>query len=52
MWDLSGKRKQEQAFVVLQHRLTNAPILTLLNSTKSFEIEFDASNVGIETVLV
>jgi len=45
------EEKQEQAFIVLKHRLTNALILTLPNFTKSFEIECDTFNVGIRDVL-
>jgi len=41
------KEKQEQAFVALEHRLTNAPILTLPNFIKSFEIECIALNVAL-----
>jgi len=51
MLDLNGEKKQEKAFVILKHKLTNAPILAFPNFAKSFEIECDASNMGISVVL-
>lgn len=44
--------KQEHAFTALKGKLTHVPILVLPNFTKSFEIECDASNVGIRAVLM
>ncbi|XP_019451839.1 PREDICTED: uncharacterized protein LOC109353938 [Lupinus angustifolius] len=44
--------KQEEACVRLKEKLKHAPILRLLNFSKSFEIKCDASNVGIGVVLV
>lgn len=43
---------QEQAFETLKEKLIVVPALSLPNFAKSFEIECDASNVGIEVVLL
>ena len=47
-WD----QKQEKAFETLKDKLTKAPILALPNFTKTFEIECDASNIGIRVILL
>jgi len=44
--------EQEEAFNILKEKLTNVPILALPNFSKLFEIECDASNVGIRTILL
>ena len=43
---------QIQAFETLKEKLTKAPILALPNFAKTFEIEFDSSNIGIGVVLL
>ncbi|RDX73041.1 hypothetical protein CR513_47396, partial [Mucuna pruriens] len=43
---LDGK-KVERAFQALKERLTNSSILALPNFSKTFELECDASNVGV-----
>ena len=44
--------KHEQAFKRLKGQLTNAPILHLPNFAKTFELQCDASGVGIGVVLL
>ncbi|XP_073525851.1 uncharacterized protein [Phyllobates terribilis] len=45
-------KAQEAAFEELKHRLTNAPLLILPNFARPFEVECDASGIGIGGVLM
>ena len=43
---------QEEAFTVLKDKLTHAPLLQLPDFNKTFELECDASGIGLGGVLL
>jgi hypothetical protein len=48
----SWGRKQENAFNILKDKLTHAPLLQLPDFSKTFELECDASGIGLGGVLL
>ena len=52
MLSLSGGEEQERAFNIMKNDLTHAPLLALSNFDKTFELECDASGMGIGGALM
>lgn len=48
MWDVAC----EEIFIELKKKLTNAPVLILLNPCESFVLYYDASKMGLDGVLM
>ena len=49
--DFKWGNSQENAFQQLKKRLTEAPLLVLPDFTKTFEVECDASGIGIGVLM-
>ena len=52
LWILNRGSEQDRAFIEIKERLCGAPLLALLDFSKTFEIECGALGIGIEAVLM
>lgn len=43
---------QQRTFELLKEKLTNAPILSLPNFSKTFELKYDTSRIKVEVMLM
>ncbi|XP_010468621.1 PREDICTED: uncharacterized protein LOC104748719 [Camelina sativa] len=50
-WEFQWGEEQDRALKELKRQLTQAPLLTLPDFTKTFEVECDTSGLGISAVL-